>query len=76
VTTKEDCRVKELGHEMVTCGLCSRRRKVPHGGFLAFSAGSFEMAMLIKALRSVLTLNLPFIQYANELLIISYIEYI
>jgi len=30
VTTTENCGVEACGREMVTCGSCSRRRKLPH----------------------------------------------
>jgi hypothetical protein len=34
---------------MATCGLCSRKRKLPHVGFLAVSAGDLEVAIVTKA---------------------------
>jgi len=30
VTTTQYCKVKACGHEMVTCGLCSQWRTLPH----------------------------------------------
>jgi len=45
VTTTEDCGVKVYGCEMVTCGLCSRWRKLPHVYILAVSAGALEVLL-------------------------------
>jgi len=42
---------------MVTCGLCSRRRKLLHDS-LAVSAGALEMPIVIKGALKVLSLYL------------------
>jgi hypothetical protein len=41
--------VNRAAVRMATCGLCSRRRKLPHVCFLAVSAGDLDVAIVTKA---------------------------